>query len=210
MSYRKYKTIDIIIWLVVFAAFEFLIVLAETKWFPEQPYSISLILPILLLVTMRWSYYGFIHAVAFGALEVLMLSFPGTLPQYGIYILGNLGAMAVIPFILILGKDKVASKWYFSIIYVIIGFIGMELFRGIGAIIFAGCGIEVIPEYYLTDMLNLVFALIFILIARRLPGVFVDQKAYLIATDKQRKAEREKAMHALPDMPEEGEETPEL
>ena len=179
MSFRKYRALDLSIWLVIYLVFEFIIVRAATKWFPDQAYSVSLMLPMLLLIMMRWGPYVSIHAVLFGAAFVLFNGWPGTWQQYVIYLIGNGGFMITLWFLLGFGKDRVKGKWYYTVLYAAIGFISMEVFRGIAAIIVSNKPFEVITSFIFTDMLSFAFAVIVLLIARQVPGLFQDQAQYV-------------------------------
>lgn len=187
MSFKKYRFIDLLVFLLLFLLFEFLIGKASTKWFVGEPFVVSLTIPFLLLIGMRWDKFSLIHCVLFGLYYVVIYSSSYTLAQFLIYIIGNLGFVLAILFLKLVGKEKVRTNIYLTIIYVVIGFLSIELFRGLSAIIFAKQSIAIIPQYLFTDLLNLVFALVIVLIARTRDGLFMDQKTYLFKLDKERK-----------------------
>lgn len=58
--------------------------------------------------------------------------------------------------------------------------------------LFFGGGLGSVVVFFTTDSLSLVFALVVVLIARRLDGLFEDQKEYLIRTEDERFRERNK------------------
>ena len=73
MSFKQYRLIDLLLFLGMYALCEFLVIKAATVWF-DEPYSISIMLPLLLIVMMRWSGYAVIHAVLYAVLFVLIIA----------------------------------------------------------------------------------------------------------------------------------------
>lgn len=192
MSFRKYKVIDLSIFIGIYLILEFLISLAATRWFPEQPYIVSLMLPLLLIVMMRWDKWAGILAAISAPFYVLIYGGTGT--RYLVFLLGNIGFMLLLAFLLPIGKKKVRDSIFLTLLYVLIGFLSLELFRGLGAMIFEHAGVEIIWQFIWTDMLSLVFSLVVIFIARIADGIFEDQKAYMFR--KQREREEEAAESA--------------
>lgn len=188
MSFRKYKVIDLLIFTGLYLLLEFLISLAATRWFPEQPYIVSLMLPFLLLVMMRWDKWAGILALLSAPFYVLIYGGEGT--RYLVFLLGNVGFMALLAFLLPIGKKKVRDSIFLTLCYVLIGFLSLELFRGLGAMIFEHAGVEIIWTFMWTDMLSLVFSLVVIFIARIIDGIFEDQKAYCFRKYRERQEEQ--------------------
>lgn len=189
MSFRKYKIIDLAIFTGIYLVLEFLISLGATMWFPEQPYIVSLMLPILLIVMMRWDKWAGILALISAPFYVLIYGGIGT--RYLIFLFGNIGFMTLLAFLLPIGKKKVRDSVFLTVCYVLIGYLSLEIFRGLGAMIFDHVGIEIIWTFIWTDLLSLVFSLVVVLIARIIDGIFEDQKAYCFR--KQREREEEQA-----------------
>ncbi|MBQ2214343.1 MAG: hypothetical protein II414_07250, partial [Erysipelotrichaceae bacterium] len=96
MSFKQYRTLDLMIFLGMYALFEYLVIKAATVWF-DEPYSISIMLPLLAIVMMRWDRYALLHAVVYAILFVLYQG--GSINQYLIYIIGNLGCMATLIYV---------------------------------------------------------------------------------------------------------------
>lgn len=187
MSFRKYKIIDLVIFTGLYLILEFLISLAATKWFPEQPYIVSLMLPFLLIVMMRWDKWAGILALLSAPFYVLIYGGTGT--RYLVFLIGNIGFMSLLAFLLPIGKKKVRDNIFLTFCYVLIGYLSLELFRGLGAMIFEHATIEVIWTFIWTDMLSLVFSLVVIFIARIIDGIFEDQKAYCFRKYRERQKE---------------------
>lgn len=189
MSFRKYKIIDLAIFTGLYLLLEFLISLAANKWFPEQPYIISIMLPFLLIVMMRWGPYAGILAAISAPFYVLI--YHGNNMQYLVFLLGNIGFMGLLGFLLPIGKKKVRDSIFLTFAYIVIGFLLLEVFRGLGAMIFEQVGILIVWQFIWTDMLSLVFSIIVVFIARLADGMFEDQKAYMFRKQREREAEEE-------------------
>ena len=183
MSFKQYRTLDLVIFVAMYAICEYLVVKAATVWF-DEPYSISIMLPLLLIVMMRWDKYAIVHAIAYAFLFVYYQK--GSLNQYLIYLIGNLGFMITLVYLYKVGKQKVKDSFFHSLMYLLIGFILMELFRGLASIIIAGSPTGIILQFMMSDMLSLVFGLLVIIIVRNVEGLYMDQKQYLIQLNSQK------------------------
>lgn len=190
MSFRKYRIIDLAIFTGLYLILEFLISLAATKWFPEQPYSVSIMLPILLIVMMRWGPYAGILAAISAPFYVLI--YHGSGFDYLVYVIGNIGFMGLLAFLLAVGKKKIRDNILLTLAYIAIGFVLLEVFRGFAAMIFKGAGIVVLWQFLMTDMLSLVFSIVVVMIARFADGVFEDQKAYMFRKQREREEEEKR------------------
>ena len=138
---------------------------------------------MLVIVMMRWDRYCLIHAVVYA---FLFVSFHrGSLTQYLVYLIGNLGFMITLIYMRKVTKEKIAASFFGSLAYLLLGFLLMEVFRGLASMLIAGSDVRVIMEFILTDMLSLVFAILVIIVVRRVDGLFVDQKKYLLELNSQ-------------------------
>ncbi len=182
MSFRQYRAFDLAAFVLMYVLCEFLVVKAATVWF-DEPYSISIMLPLLLIVMMRWDRFSVIHAVIYALVFVFLNK--GNTYQYLIYLIGNLGCMLTLFYVNKVGKEKIRSTFFDSLIYLVIGFLLMELFRGLASMVILGSNIKIILQFILTDMLSLVFGILVIIIVRRVDGLFEDQKHYLIQLNSQ-------------------------
>jgi hypothetical protein len=184
MSFKQYRTLDLMIFLGMYALCEYLVIKAATVWF-DEPYSISIMLPLLVIVMMRWDKYVLIHAVLYAILFVYYQG--GSMKQYLIYIIGNLGFLATLIYVYKVGKDKIRNSFFNSAVFLVIGFVTMELSRGLASMIISGSGPIVILQFLMTDMLSLVFGLLVIIVVRKADGLFQDQKQYLLQINSQEK-----------------------
>lgn len=183
MSFKQYRTLDLTIFIGMYALCEYLVVKAATVWF-DEPYSISIMLPLLAIVMMRWDKYSVIHAIVYALLFVFYQK--GNLNQYIIYLVGNLGFMLMLIYVNKVGKDKIRSSFFDASLYMVVGFLLMEIFRGIASMLIAGSNIGVILQFVMTDMLSLVFAILVVIVVRKMEGIFQDQKQYLLELNSQK------------------------
>ncbi|MBQ1287942.1 MAG: hypothetical protein IKI61_02415 [Erysipelotrichaceae bacterium] len=182
MSFRQYRLIDICFFIGMYALCEYLAIKAATVWF-DEPYSISIMLPLLVIVMMRWDKYCIIPCIVYAILFVFYHR--GSFAQYLIYLIGNLGFMLSLLYLNKVGKEKIRKTFYGSALFLIIGFLLMELSRGLASMLISGTNPYVIIEFILTDMLSLVFGILVIIIVRQVDGLFVDQKEYLLQINSQ-------------------------
>ena len=183
MSFKQYRNLDLAIFIAMYAVCEYLVIKAATVWF-DEPYSISIMLPMLALVMMRWDKYCLVNSIIYAVLFVFYQH--GSLNQYLIYIIGNLGFMLSYFYVMKIGKDKIRSNFYNAALYMIVCFLLMETFRGLSSMIVSKTGPGVIVSFIMTDMLSLVFGLL-VVIATRKTDVFEDQKQYLLKINSQDK-----------------------
>lgn len=66
-SLTHYKSVDLMIWVVMLGVFETLIVKAGSSWFKDQPYILSLVPALSVIIYMRWSLYGVLYAALGGS-----------------------------------------------------------------------------------------------------------------------------------------------
>ena len=184
MSFKQYRTLDLMIFLGMYALFEYLVIKAATVWF-DEPYSISIMLPLLLIVMMRWDRYAVFNAIGYAFLFVFYQG--GSIKQYLIYMIGNLGFMATLIYVYKVGKDRIRKTFFNSAVYLVVGFLTMELSRGLASMIVTRTGPGVILQFLMTDMLSLVFGLLVIIVVRQADGLFQDQKQYLLQINSQEK-----------------------
>ncbi|MCR4633229.1 MAG: hypothetical protein K5648_03800 [Erysipelotrichaceae bacterium] len=182
MSFKQYRGIDLLLFIGMYGLCEYLAIKAATVWF-DEPYSISIMLPMLSIVMMRWDRYCIIHALVYALLFVYFQS--GSISQYFIYLAGNLGFMLLLWYMKKVTKERIRASFFGSLSYLLIGFLLMEVFRGLASMLIAGKDAGVIFTFIMTDMLSLVFAILVIIIVRRIDGLFVDQKQYLLELNSQ-------------------------
>ncbi len=190
LSLKQYRAVDLSILLFILAAAEALISVAAGKWFPGELYVLSPTVAVTAIVMMRWGAYAALHAFG-GGLAYCIAS--GASPkQFAVYCLGNCFALAALPLLLKLKKERVRSGALLTALYTAAVFCAVQIGRWLVGLCFGGTAGDIV-SLFAADSLSLVFALVTVQIARRTDGLFEDQIAYLIRTQ----AERRKA--DLPD-----------
>lgn len=174
---RRYQSMDLLIWTVLLFVFETIVVKAGTVWFRSQPWTLSLVPALTTIVYMRWGLYGVFYS-ALGGVAICFASKADTI-QYVVYILGNLFSSASLLMVKKMGKEKIRSSVFFSLLYATVVFLLMAVGRGVVSLIL-GKGFGALIDFLTTDILSWVFALVIVWIARRLDGVFEDQISYLV------------------------------
>ena len=183
LSFKQYRAIDLVIMLVILAAVEALITHAATVWFPYEMYVLSPTVAIVSIVMMRWGGFAVLHA-AVGGLALCIAS--GAEPkQILVYCAGNCFALIALILLKAFGKEKVRSKLLLTALFVVIAFCGAQVGRWLVGLALGG-SVSDILTFFATDSLSLVFALVTVLISRRINGLFEDQWAYLVRTQAER------------------------
>ena len=175
-SWKAYRRIDLALFAVLTAVFEYLIVGAAKWWFPEQLYVVSLAAALTSIVYMRWGCWGAIHAALAGVIFCLFSG--GTWAQMAVYGLGNLLSLAAVPLLEAVGKEKVRKEWL-GLAFPILVLLLMQIGRAIVSIVL-GAAPGATVGFFTTDSLSYVFTFVIVWIARRLDGVYEDQKHYLL------------------------------
>lgn len=175
-TWKQYRAIDLGMFAVMLAIFEYIIVRAANWWFPGQPYVVSLAAPVTAIVYMRWGPWGAIHAVEAG---VVFCFFSGAdRSQYIIYCVGNLLSLLSLLMLKKLGKEKVReTRW--GLVFPVVVLLLMQAGRAAAAFAL-GASPPALLEFFTTDSLSYVFTLVIVWIARKLDGIYEDQKHYLV------------------------------
>ncbi len=197
LSFKQYRAIDLTIMAILLAVSEAIVTTAATKWFPDQLFSVSTTIAVVCIVMMRWSGYAVFHAAVGACVYCLVLGAPAH--QFAIYCVGNCGALIALVLFKALGKKKVADKAFFSVLFVLAAYCGAELGRWLMGILVptgsqeaVGTGAREILILFITrDSVSLLFALIAVLISRRMDGLFEDQQSYLLRIKEEERKERE-------------------
>ncbi len=177
ISFQQYCTIDLALFAAILFAAEFMIVKAATVWYADQLYSVSAVGAITAIVLMRWGVWAVIHMVL-GGLAVVLASH-GSGEQLVIYCIGNLFALLALLPLKRLGCERIRLDAFLSVGFGLLTLLLMQLGRALTALSlgrsFADC-----IGFFTMDSLSLLFTGVILWIARRLDGVFEDQKHYLL------------------------------
>ena len=187
LSFKQYRAVDLGIMLFILAVSEAVITRAATVWFPDEFYVLSPTVAIVCIVMMRWGGFAAVHAIG-GGLALCIAS--GAEPkQFAVYCAGNCFALLALILLKALGKEKVRSKPFPTVLFTVIAFCGAQVGRWLVGMIMGG-SVGDIVKFFTTDSLSLVFAVVAVLIARNINGLFEDQLAYLRRTQAERNKEQ--------------------
>ena len=184
-SFRQYRWIDLGFFAGMLVVSEWLIVQAARVWFPDQLYTVSVVAAITAIVLMRWGIYAGIHAFLGGLL--FCFASGGTPKQYLIYCLGNLFSLLALLWIRFLGSERIREDSALSVMFALTTQLLMQAGRfAIAVVIGLAQGKPLLEGmarsvgFFTTDTLSCLFTALIIWIARRLDGIFEDQKHYLL------------------------------
>lgn len=184
-SWKTYRTIDLALIALALAVFEFIIVRASNWWFPGQPFTVSLAAAITSIVYMRWGVWGAIHAVEAGFVFCYFSGASGA--QFVIYCIGNLASLLAVLLLKAFGKERVRTG-YLSLLFPLLVQVLMQAGRAAVALML-GASMAQAGGFFTTDSLSMLFTFVIIWIARKLDGVYEDQKHYLLRVHAEEKKE---------------------
>ena len=182
LSFQEYRNIDLAMFALILIVAECLIVKAATRWFPDQLYTVSVVGAVTAIVLMRWGPWAAIHAVLGGM--VFCFASRGSGRQYVVYCLGNLLAMLALVPLRILGGEKIRLDGFLSVCFGIVTLLLMQLGRALTALAL-GTDFQTALGFFTTDALSLLFTGLILWVARRLDGIFENQKHYLLRIHKE-------------------------
>lgn len=185
-TFKEYRTIDLIIFAFILAVCEFLTVKAADSWFPGVPYTVSVAATVVSIVYMRWGWWGCFHA--FFAGTVFCMSHGAQLFYYFIYCFGNLLSALAVPVLLRYGKERTRTGM-FGMIFPLLVLLLMQCGRAAAAKVLGFSWAEA-AGFFTTDGVSMLFTFVVIWVARRLDGIYEDQKHYLLRLSAQEKAEK--------------------
>lgn len=184
ISYNQYKLADLFIFLIIMCGCEMINVLAIRKWFPDMLFTISVMLLVTLIVIIRWNWLGILFPVIDAVIFCWMNG--GEAWQFGHYILGNAFVALTGLLFLVVPKEKVIGRWYWTALYALCGFAMLLLGRSIFGAVFGQGFVLSLKVAVMSESLNFAFALIGLLVLRRVGDMLCDQKKYLFKVTKER------------------------
>lgn len=187
ISFSQYRAIDLSILSVVLAVCQFLTQMAVSFWFPEQLYVVSPVAGMTALVMMRWSGWAAIPAGLGGVLFVWLSG--GNFQQMLIYVLGNLASLLALFLFKLFCKEKIRKDGFLAVVFAIAVQLLMQLGRAAMAMVL-GHSAEACIGFITTDILSMLFTVFIIWTARRIEGLFEDQKNYLLRIQREQQVER--------------------
>lgn len=187
ISFSQYRAIDLSILSVVLAVCQYLTHLAVSFWFPEQLYVVSPVAGMTALVMMRWSGWAAVPACLGGVLFVWLSG--GSVQQVLIYVIGNLMSLLALVMFRIFGKERIRKESFLAVVFAIAVQLLMQLGRAAMALLF-GFPAAAVLGFITTDILSILFTVFIIWTARRIEGLFEDQKNYLLRIQREQQVER--------------------
>ena len=154
--------------------------LINVRLYGETEFWMALI-KITAIVLMRWGPYAAINAVLGGF--VFVLASHGSLGQIVIYCIGNLFSMFLLIPRRLLGPERIRKDGVLSVCFGLSTLLMMQAGRAITALCM-GNEFSTCLGFFMTDGLSLLFSGVVVWIARRLDGIFEDQKHYILRVNK--------------------------
>lgn len=190
ISFRQYKYTDLFFFALVLGLSELLVFCAYKYWFADayDKYYVNFMLTIALTVIMRWGWVGGIYAAVDGVVLCAMQG--GNWQSYLSYIIGNACILSVLLLTKFLGKEKIRGTWYFTLIYILVGWVSVNFGITCAGAVFGGNFVALLGGNFglgVYGALSLAAAVAVIMILRKIDGMFEDQKHFLIRQDKERK-----------------------
>ena len=182
-----YRAIDLTLFAVMLAVFESIIVTAATKWFPNEPYTVSLAAAVTAIVMVRWGPWAAIHAVI-GGLVFCTFSGAGA-KQYAIYCIGNLFSLGALIFLRRVGWEKIQKDALTALFYGFLAQLLMHAGRAAVSVIL-GAAVSQAAGFFTTDIISYLFTLVLVWIARHPDGLMEDQTHYLLRVSREEEEDR--------------------
>lgn len=182
ISLGQYRLTDLFLFAVILVVFE--LILHYALIYFSGDFTYSPLIPMVLLVMMRWGWPSVFYAVLDGVLFCILNGFGWQ--SYVMYGVGNAFIMFLLIMTKLMGKEKIAGKWYFSALFVVLGWVAVYLGRAaVAACVGLGFVNALIGQMW--ELLSLVVGILIILLMRRLDGMFEDQRHYLLRLDAERR-----------------------
>ena len=176
-SFQQYRAIDLAMFAALLCITETMIVKAATWWFPDQLYTVSVVGAVTASVLMRWGPWAAIHAVLGGA--VFCLASRGSAKQLLIYCAGNLFSLVMLLPLKYLGGERIRLDPVLSVLFGVCTLLLMQFGRALVAFAL-GTEFQTCLGFFTTDALSLLFTGLILWVARRLDGIFENQRHYLL------------------------------
>ncbi len=184
LTFREYRAIDMGMFAIMAVIFEFIVVkVSRSVLFADQACAVSVAGAITTILYMRWGFWGAIHAALMGLLYCFYSKANSS--QYIIYIVGNLFSIPAVLILVLCGYEKVRrSQWVmgFPILVILL----MQIGRGIVSMVL-GSDFDTALGFITTDPLSILFTFVIVWIAKRLDGIFENQKHYLLRVHEEEK-----------------------
>lgn len=193
ITFRQYRAMDLGMFTALLCVCEALITLGATRWFPAEPWTLSLTPAVTAIVMVRWGWFAAIPAAA-GTLVFCVASGASPL-QYLIYILGSMVPLVWCLWLRKAGWKRLKEQVLLALFYGASAAVLMQLGRGALALL-TGHAPAACLAFVTTDALSTLFAALLTWITRRLDGMLEEQKHYLRRVAEEQEKERQRAAAA--------------
>ena len=184
---NRYRAIDLTLFAVILCVFESVLVKASTRWFPHEPYTVTITAAITAIVMMRWGPWAAIHALLGG---IAFCFSSGAAPrQYLIYCGGNLFSLLALQLKKRLGEEAIRTDALKTLLFGFCIVVLMETGRVLLSLL-TGAALSAALGFFTTDAVTVLFTLVIVWIVRRLDGVWEDQRHYLLRLREEQEKER--------------------
>ena len=174
----QYRSVDLFLFAVMLLVFESVIIAASTRWFPQEPYTVSVVPAITAIVLIRWGPWAGIHAFL-GAL-VLCAQSRAQAPQYAVYCIGNLFSLfCLLPVRWLGGEEEIRLSSMKTAVFGLTVLLAMQVGRGLVSLFF-GYSLQAAAGFLTTEVITDLFTLVILWIVRRLDGLLENQRHYLL------------------------------
>ena len=187
LTVGQYRAMDLFFFALMMTFFEAVIVLAATRWFPNEPYTVSVVAAVVAIVMIRWGPWAAIHAALGGI--VFCLASGAASRQYLIYCGGNLLSLLALIYIRKRGAEAIRRDSFKTVAYGLMALLLMETGRAALSLVF-GTSLAAAAGFYTTDIISWLFTALILWIVRRLDGMLEDQKQYLHRVAQEREEEK--------------------
>lgn len=176
-SLTQYRLIDLSMMAVLLLLFETIIIMATNRWFPGEPYTVSLSPVITAIVLIRWGPWAGIHALLGGL--VLCIESNAAPIQYAVYCIGNLFSLLMLFIIPRMGGDAgIRADALKTLVYGLMVLLAMQIGRALVGLI-CGTSLSIASGFFTTEVITDLFTCVVLWIVRRLDGILEEQQHYL-------------------------------
>ena len=176
-SLQEYRTVDLTLWCTMLLLFESMIIIASSRWFAAQPYTVSLVPAIIAIVIIRWGLWAAVPAILGGIIACVLQH--AAIPQYAMYCGGNLFPLILLPVLAPRRKDgKLPDGFPVLMGYALAVLLLTQTGRALLSLVFGG-GWQTALACYTTEAATDLMTLVILWIAGRLDGILEDQPYYV-------------------------------
>ena len=189
ITFRQYRAMDLFVFTFLTCLCEVLITLGATRWFPGEPYTLSVTPAVTAITLVRWG--GFAALPALLGSAAFCIASGASPSQYLIYCVGSLASLMLTQFLSRDGWKRLHSQVLLALLHGAATAFAMQAGRCLIALML-GNPPAVCAGFFTTDALSALFAALLVWIARSLDGMLEEQKHYLrrVAEEKEKEQAR--------------------